>query len=119
MDVAETAVRTGRSPWPALAVLATGQLMLIVDGTGVAVALPRIRADLGLAGAQLSWVVNGYLVAFGGLLLLGARAGDLLGRRRMLLVGIGLFVLASFVGGLAQSSGQLLAARTVQGIGTT
>ncbi|MFF0520941.1 MFS transporter [Actinomadura nitritigenes] len=117
MDVAETAVRTGRSPWPALAVLATGQLMLIVDGTGVAVALPRIRADLGLAGAQLSWVVNGYLVAFGGLLLLCGRLGDLLGRRRVFLGGIAVFTAASAACGAAGGATALVVARFVQGVG--
>ncbi|WP_131759403.1 MFS transporter, partial [Actinomadura fibrosa] len=117
MDVAQTAVRTARSRWPALAVLATGQLMLIVDGTGVAVALPRIRADLGLAGAQLSWVVNGYLVAFGGLLLLCGRLGDLLGRRRVFLGGIAVFTAASALCGAAGDPVLLVAARFVQGVG--
>ncbi|MBT2210135.1 MFS transporter [Actinomadura sp. NEAU-AAG7] len=117
MDVAETAVRTARSGRPALAVLATGQLMLIVDGTGVAVALPRIREDLGLAGAELSWVVNGYLVAFGGLLLLCGRLGDLFGRRRVFLGGIAVFTAASALCGAAGSAAPLVAARFVQGVG--
>ncbi|XVQ06668.1 MFS transporter [Spirillospora sp. CA-255316] len=118
MEAAATAVRTGRSSrWPALAVLATGQLMLIIDGTGVAVALPQIREDLGLAGAQLSWVVNGYLVAYGGLLLLCGRLGDLLGRRRVFLAGIAVFTAASLLCGVAGDATLLVAARFAQGVG--
>ncbi|MBW8481267.1 MFS transporter [Actinomadura parmotrematis] len=120
MDTAETGAAAGtpaRSRRAALAVLATGQLMLVVDGTGVAVALPRIRADLGLAGAQLSWVVNGYLVAFGGLLLLCGRLGDLLGRRRMFLTGIAVFTAASALCGAAGGAALLIAARFAQGVG--
>jgi EmrB/QacA subfamily drug resistance transporter len=117
MDVAATAGKSARSRRPALAVLATGQLMLIVDGTGVAVALPRIREDLGLAGAQLSWVVNGYLIAFGGLLLLCGRLGDLLGRRRLFLGGIAVFTAASVLCGVADDATTLVAARFVQGVG--
>uniref|UniRef100_UPI0010416FAB MFS transporter n=1 Tax=Actinomadura roseirufa TaxID=2094049 RepID=UPI0010416FAB len=125
MDVVETAATTARSRRAALAVLAAGQLMLIVDGTGVAVALPRIRADLGLAGAQLSWVVNGYLVAYGGLLLLCGRLGDLLGRRRIFLCGIAVFTAASALcgaaggvtGGGTGGMAVLVAARFAQGVG--
>ncbi|MFB9837557.1 MFS transporter, partial [Actinoallomurus acaciae] len=117
MDVAETTVEKARSRWPALAVLATGQLMLIIDGTGVAVALPRIQEDLGLAGAQLSWVVNGYLVAFGGLLLLCGRLGDLLGRRRIFLGGIAVFTTASALCGVSGDAALLVAARFAQGVG--
>ena len=113
----ETDFGRRRSRWAALAVLATGQLMLIVDGTGVAVALPQIRADLGLAGAQLSWVVNGYLVAYGGLLLLCGRLGDLLGRRRVFLAGIAVFTAASLLCGVAGTAAQLVVARFVQGVG--
>ncbi|WP_410631071.1 MFS transporter [Amycolatopsis sp. cmx-4-83] len=106
-----------RSPRASLALLATGQLMLIIDGTGVAVALPRVRDELGLAGAQLSWVVNGYLVAFGGLLLLCGRVGDLVGRRRVFLAGIAVFTAASAVCGVAGTGAVLVAARFAQGAG--
>jgi len=105
------------SPALVLAAILTTQLMLVLDATIVNVALPDIQKALGFTPTGLSWVLNAYTLAFGGLLLLGARAGDLLGRRRMLLIGIGAFVLASFAGGFAQSPGQLLAARTIQGIG--
>lgn len=105
------------SPALVLTAILTTQLMLVLDATIVNVALPDMQKALGFTPTGLSWVLNAYTLAFGGLLLLGARAGDLLGRRRMLLVGIGTFVVASFVGGLAQSPGELLAARTVQGIG--
>ncbi len=101
----------------ALAAILTTQLMIVLDATIVNVALPHIQTALGFSPTSLSWVVNAYTLAFGGLLLLGARAGDLLGRRRMLIAGIGLFVLASFLGGFAQTELQLLAARAVQGVG--
>jgi len=101
----------------ALATILTTQLMIVLDATIVNVALPHIHTALGFSPTSLSWVINAYTLAFGGLLLLGARAGDLLGRRRMLMAGIGLFVLASFLGGFAQNETQLLAARAVQGIG--
>ncbi|PZS25175.1 MAG: MFS transporter [Pseudonocardiales bacterium] len=91
--------------------------MVVLDATIVNIALPDIRSALHFSPAGLSWVVNAYTLSFGGLLLLGARAGDILGRRRMFLAGIGLFTLASLVGGFAESSGQLLAARAIQGIG--
>jgi EmrB/QacA subfamily drug resistance transporter len=100
-----------------LAVILTCQLMVVLDATIVNVALHDIRADLGFSAAGLSWVINAYTLTFGGLLLLGARAGDLLGRRRVFLGGIGLFALASLIGGFAANPGQLLAARAAQGIG--
>jgi EmrB/QacA subfamily drug resistance transporter len=112
-----TTARRAASPVLVLAAILTTQLMLVLDATIVNVALPDIQKALGFTPTGLSWVLNAYTLAFGGLLLLGARAGDLLGRRRMLLVGISVFVLASFAGGFAQSSGQLLAARTIQGVG--
>ena len=92
--------RDGR--WPALLVLCLGMLMIILDSTIVNVALPSIQADLGFTQASLSWVVNAYLVAFGGLLLLAGRLGDLLGRKRIFLTGLTLFTLASLMCGLAE-----------------
>ena len=100
-----------------LAVILICQLMVTLDATIVNVALPKIQEALGFSTASLSWVINAYALTFGGLLLLGARAGDLLGRRRTFLAGIGLFTLASLAGGFATTSGSLLAARAVQGAG--
>ena len=105
------------APWLVMAAILTTQLMIVLDATIVNVALPHIQRALDFTPTSLSWVINAYTLAFGGLLLLGARAGDLLGRRRVLLSGITLFVLASFLGGFAQNAGQLLAARAVQGVG--
>jgi EmrB/QacA subfamily drug resistance transporter len=101
----------------ALLVIATAQLMVVLDVTIVTVALPRIQAALGFSGSELEWVVNAYALTFGGLLLLGGRAGDLLGRRRMFIAGLLLFTAASLAGGLATSQAWLLAARAVQGVG--
>ena len=101
----------------ALLVISAAQLMVVLDGTIVNIALPHIQTALGFSAANLSWVVNAYTLAFGGLLLLGGRAGDLLGRRKVFVVGVGLFALASLLGGVAQTDGQLLLARVVQGIG--
>ncbi len=100
-----------------LLIILAAQLMVVLDGTIVNVALPHIQASLGFSGTGLSWVLNIYVLAFGGLLLLGARAGDLLGRRRVFLVGLALFTLSSMLGGLATSSTALLVARAVQGVG--
>ncbi|HEX9337538.1 MAG TPA: MFS transporter, partial [Pseudonocardiaceae bacterium] len=100
-----------------LAILVTCQLMLVLDVTVMNVALPHIQADLRFSTIGLSWVINAYTLVFGGLLLLGGRAGDLFGRRRMFIGGIALFTIASLAGGLATSAGWLLAARVVQGIG--
>ncbi|WP_375485372.1 MFS transporter [uncultured Jatrophihabitans sp.] len=91
--------------------------MVVLDATIVNIALQDIKGDLGFSTSGLSWVVNAYTLTFGGLLLLGARAGDLLGRRRVFLAGIALFTLASLAGGFAQNPGELLAARAIQGIG--
>jgi EmrB/QacA subfamily drug resistance transporter len=104
-------------PALALAVIVTSQLMLLLDATVMNVALPRIRADLGFTSAGLSWVLNAYTLAFGGLLLLGGRAGDLFGRRRLFLGGVAVFTAASLLGALADSAGWLLAARILQGLG--
>jgi EmrB/QacA subfamily drug resistance transporter len=109
--------RTAPSRWLALAVLCGGMLMIILDGNVVSVALPVLQSELGFTTAGLAWTVNAYLVPFGGLLLLAGRIGDLFGRRRMLLVGLTLFVLASLLCGLAISAEMLVAARFLQGIG--
>ncbi|MBV9092557.1 MAG: MFS transporter [Streptosporangiaceae bacterium] len=101
----------------ALAVIATAQLMVVLDATIVNVALPHIQTALHFSGSGLEWVVNAYALAFGGLLLLGGRSGDLLGRRRIFIAGILVFTLASLAGGFATDQAWLLAARTVQGIG--
>lgn len=101
----------------ALFVIASCQLMVVLDITIVNIALPQIQSSLDFSTASLSWVVNAYTLTFGGLLLLGGRAGDILGRRRVFVFGVLLFVLASLLGGLAQGSGQLLAARALQGVG--
>src|SRR5688500_6559580 len=103
--------------WPALYVLCTGVLMIVLDATIVNVALPSIKDDLGFSQSQLAWVVNAYLIAFGGLLLLAGRIGDLIGHRRVFLIGLAVFTAASLAGGLAQSQGMLIAARFVQGAG--
>jgi EmrB/QacA subfamily drug resistance transporter len=108
---------TGRARWLALYVLCLGDLMIVLDGTIVNVALPTIRDDLGFSQTSLAWVVNAYLLTFGGFLLLGGRLGDLFGQRRMFLIGIGLFTVASLACGLATTQGQLVAARAVQGLG--
>ncbi|HYZ62796.1 MAG TPA: MFS transporter, partial [Acetobacteraceae bacterium] len=101
----------------ALAVIATAQLMVVLDTTIVNNALPRIQDALHFSGSGLEWVVNGYTLAFGGLLLLGGRSGDLLGRRRIFIFGIVLFSVASLLGGLATGQAWLLAARALQGVG--
>jgi EmrB/QacA subfamily drug resistance transporter len=101
----------------ALVVIATAQLMVVLDATIVNVALPHIQHALGFSGSSLEWVVNAYTLTFGGLLLLGGRAGDILGRRRVFIAGIILFSAASLLGGLATSQAWLLAARAVQGVG--
>ncbi|GIJ45562.1 MFS transporter [Virgisporangium aliadipatigenens] len=101
----------------ALVVLCTGTLMVVLDGSIVAVALPVIGRDLGFDGAGLAWVVNAYLIAFGGLLLLAGRVGDLVGRRRVFLAGLVLFTAASLLCGFAGSAAVLVVARFVQGVG--
>jgi MFS family permease len=104
-----------RSRWLALVILCAGSLMMILDGTIVTVALPTIQADLGFTPASLSWVMNSYMIAFGGLLLLSGRLGDLLGRKRLFLAGLAVFTLASLACGLATSPGLLIAARAGTG----
>jgi MFS family permease len=107
----------GGRRWVALYVLCVGMLMIVLDATVVNVALPAIQNDLGFSQSSLAWVVNAYLIAFGGLLLLAGRLGDLISRRGMFLAGIGVFTAASLLCGLAQSQELLVAARFVQGAG--
>jgi EmrB/QacA subfamily drug resistance transporter len=114
---AETINRRETQRWLALAVLCLGNLMIVLDTTIVNVALPSIRVDLGFSAAALAWVVNAYLLTFGGFLLLGGRLGDLYGQRRLFLVGLVLFTLASLACGVASTQGLLVAARAAQGIG--
>jgi EmrB/QacA subfamily drug resistance transporter len=111
------AARRGYHPALALTIIAASQLMVVLDATIVNIALPQMQQALNFSTTSLSWVLNAYTLTFGGLLLLGGRAGDILGRRRMFVAGILVFTLASFLGGLATSSGWLLAARALQGVG--
>ena len=108
---------TDRNRWIALYVLCVGMLMIVLDATVVNVALPSIQRDLGFSQSSLAWVVNAYLIAFGGLLLLAGRLGDLLGRKRIFMAGLGVFTTASLLCGVAQSQELLVAARFVQGVG--
>ena len=101
----------------ALFVIASAQLMVVLDATIVNVALPHVQRALGFSGTGLEWIVNAYTLAFGGLLLLGGRAGDILGRRKVFIAGMILFSAASLLGGLATTQAWLLAARAVQGAG--
>src|SRR3954468_3896515 len=114
----QTAMSAGRERrGVVLAVILIGYLLVVIDVSILFAALPTIHRDLGFSSASLSWAQNAYTLAFGGLLLLGARAGDLAGRRRMFMVGIGVFAAASLAVGLAQSPAWMVAARAVQGIG--
>jgi EmrB/QacA subfamily drug resistance transporter len=106
-----------RTRWFALIVLCLGDLMIVLDTTIVNVALPSIKADLGFSQTSLAWVVNAYLLTFGGFLLLGGRLGDLFGHRRLFLAGVSLFTAASVACGLSTTQGLLVAARAVQGLG--
>lgn len=108
---------TDRKRWISLYVLCVGVLMIVLDATVVNVALPSIQDDLGFSQSSLAWVINAYLIAFGGLLLLAGRFGDLIGRKTVFLAGLAVFTTASVVCGAAQSEGMLVAARFVQGIG--
>src|SRR3989454_2221115 len=103
--------------WRVLAVVATAFFMTILDVSIVNVALPSIGRSLHFTRENLQWVITAYAIAFGGFLLLGGRAADLLGRRRIFMIGVGLFTIASLVCGLAQSDGMLIASRAVQGLG--
>ncbi len=106
-----------RSRWLALYVLCLGTLMIVLDGTIVNVALPSIQSDLHFTSSSLAWVVNAYLIAFGGLLLLSGRVGDLVGKKHVFMAGLTLFILASFACGAAQNQEMLVIARFIQGIG--
>src|SRR3954471_16983761 len=106
-----------RTRWLALYVLCLASLMIVLDVTIVGVALPSIREDLGFSETSLAWVVNGYLLTYGGFLLLGGRLGDLFGHRRLFLAGIALFTTASLACGLATSQAFLITRRPVQGLG--
>src|SRR2546429_4698087 len=110
-------LEAGRSRWIALIVLCMGSLMIVLDTTIVNVALPSIRLDLGFSQTSLAWVVNAYMLTFGGFLLLGGRLGDHFGHRRLFLGGIALFTTASLICGLSTVQGMLIAARAVQGFG--
>ncbi|GGZ71174.1 MFS transporter [Streptomyces echinoruber] len=114
---ARTSVRAAPPAWLVVTLACAGQFLVVLDVSVVNVALPSMRADLGLSAAGLQWVVNAYAIAFAGVMLLGGRAGDLYGRKRMFLVGLGLFTLASLGGGLAGAGWQLLLARAAQGLG--
>src|SRR2546421_6536749 len=116
LRIAGSAAPTG-SRWLSLMVLCAGFLMIVVDMTIVNVALPSIRRDLGFSQAGLAWLVNAYLIAFAGLLLLAGRLGDLIGRKRIFLIGLALFTAASLLCGLSFSQPMLIAARFIQGIG--
>ena len=106
-----------RRRWIALYVLCTGMLMIVVDATIVNVALPSIKDDLGFSQSSLAWVVNAYLIAFGGLLLLSGRIGDLIGQRRVFLIGLAVFTAASFLCGISPNQEMLIGARFIQGVG--
>ncbi|MFH9201133.1 MFS transporter [Streptomyces anulatus] len=114
---ADTATSDRHRGGLALLVIASCQLMVVLDVTIVNIALPHMQKDLGFSTENLSWVVNAYTLTFGGLLLLGGRLGDILGRRRVFICGVLLFVFASLLGGLSQEGWQLLAARSLQGVG--
>ncbi|MEU9451705.1 MFS transporter [Streptomyces sp. NPDC048277] len=116
-DTSRISRRTALPTWLVVSLACAGQFLVVLDVSVVNVALPSMGADLGLSASGLQWVVNAYAIAFAGFMLLGGRAGDLYGRKRMFLVGLGLFTLASLCGGLAQDGWQLLLARAVQGLG--
>src|ERR1700744_3101467 len=116
-NIAQSSSTSDRSRWIALVVLCAGMLMIVLDATIVNVALPKIQTDLGFSQSSLAWVVNAYLISFGGLLLLAGRLGDLLGRRDVFLTGLTLFTAASLACGLADSQTVLVVARFIQGIG--
>src|SRR3954468_12531067 len=113
----ETETMTADRRWTALYVLCAGMLMIVLDATVVNVALPTIQDDLGFSQSSLAWVVNAYLIAFGGLLLLAGRFGDLIGRRTIFLAGLAVFTTASLLCGIAQSQAMLVGARFLQGVG--
>src|SRR6516225_3024169 len=109
--------RHSTNPWLILVLVCFAQFMVVLDATVVNVALPSIQKDLGLSEANLQWIVNAYTLVFGGFLLLGGRAGDLLGRKRLFLFGLVVFTTASFLDGIASTSGMLIGFRALQGFG--
>src|SRR5438876_6033736 len=110
-------MRHSTNRWVVLVLICLAQFMVILDATIVNVALPSIQKDLGLSEANLQWIINAYTLVFGGFLLLGGRAGDLLGRKRLFLIGLVIFTGASLLDGLAVSSGMLIGSRALQGLG--
>src|SRR4051812_12518736 len=106
-----------RTRWIALVILCVGDLMIVVDTTVVNVALPSIGSDLGFSQEALAWVINAYMLTFGGFLLLAGRLGDLFGHRRLFLAGTAAFTVASLLCGIATTQGMLIAARAFQGLG--
>jgi MFS family permease len=117
LEATEHTTSDSRRRWLALIVLCLGSLMIVLDVTIVTVARPSIREDLGFSETSLAWVVNAYLLTYGGFLLLGGRLGDLFGHRRLFLTGITLFTVASLACGLANSQEFLVGARAIQGLG--
>src|SRR6187397_1479434 len=117
MRARATALSESTNPWVVLVLICVAQFMVILDATIVNVALPSIQQDLDLSESNLQWIVNAYALVFGGFLLLGGRAGDLLGRKRVFLVGLVIFTTASLLDGLASSEGMLIGARALQGLG--
>src|SRR5881275_3247655 len=109
--------RHATNPWVVLVLICLAQFMVVLDATIVNVALPSIQKDLHLSEGNLQWIVNAYTLVFGGFLLLGGRAGDLLGRKRIFLIGLVVFTTASLLDGLASSEGFLIGARSLQGLG--
>jgi len=109
--------RTSTNPWVVLVIICLAQFMVVLDATIVNVALPHIQTALGFNEASLQWVINAYTLVFAGFLLLGGRAGDLLGRKRLFLIGLVVFTVASFLNGISTSSGMLIGFRALQGFG--
>jgi EmrB/QacA subfamily drug resistance transporter len=116
-EAVTTTTRGSTNPWVVLVLVCFAQFMVVLDATVVNVALPSIQTDLGLSEANLQWIINAYTLVFGGFLLLGGRAGDLLGRKRLFLFGLVVFTVASLLDGLSQTSGMLIGSRALQGLG--
>ena len=109
--------RHSTNPWVVLVIICLAQFMVVLDATIVNVALPHIKTALGLSHANLQWIINAYTLVFAGFLLLGGRAGDLLGRKRLFMIGLVIFTTASLLNGLATTSGMLIGFRALQGLG--
>src|SRR5215831_16748896 len=105
------------NPWIVLVLVCLAQFMVVLDATITNVALPSIKVDLGMSDSDLQWIVNAYTLMFGGFLLLGGRAGDLVGRKKVFLIGLVIFTTASLLDGLASSEAMLIGARALQGLG--